>query len=66
MRKSIEQMCRDLLEAVANDRELVRDLWLRRDPQTMSAGDLVFPANKLRDLIKEMQDEDSNNRSENC
>lgn len=48
-------MVRELLVAVAQDRDLVKDLWLRRDPQTFSAGALVFPANRLNQLLHEYE-----------
>lgn len=51
--KSIEQMTRDILEAVAKDRGLVEMLWKKVDPQALSAGDVVFPANKLHELLDE-------------
>jgi hypothetical protein len=49
--KSIEQIVRDVLEAVVKDASLFGLFASGIDPQTFSSGDLVGPANVLSDAI---------------
>jgi hypothetical protein len=48
---SIEQMVREILEAAMQDRALRESLCRGVDPQTMTAGDLVSPANRLNEIL---------------
>ena len=50
--KSVEQMCRDLLEAAILDGLVILDPRLdARDPQHTSAGDLTGMANLLNEFL---------------
>lgn len=51
-RMSTEQMVREILVAIQKDCELVKMLARGDDPQTFTASDVLFPANRLSELLR--------------
>lgn len=51
-RLSIEQMVREVLEAVKEDEGLFEAFTSGTDPQTFTAGDLMGPANRLVEILR--------------
>jgi hypothetical protein len=52
---SVEQIIRDVLEAVKEDKSLFRMFTLGADPQTFTAADLIIPANRLQKILANNQ-----------
>ena len=50
---TVEQMVREVLEAVKEDAGLFEMFAGGQDPQTFSSGDVVGPANRLNKLLAE-------------
>lgn len=50
---TIEQMVREVLEAVKRDESLFEAYCRGVDPQTFSSGDLIVPANRLNECLRE-------------
>jgi hypothetical protein len=49
---TVEQMIREVLEAVKQDKSLYEAYCKGTDPQTFSSGDLIGPANQLNACLR--------------
>lgn len=49
---SVEQIVREILVAIQKDRDLLRMLARGEDPQRFTSGDVIFPANRLNELLR--------------